>query len=88
MRDTLVVLEEENHPLPRCPKCDMFVTCMALNGKHQATEMCTNGEYHKLKRLREEEAQAITAVFQAYRRPLLKTTAFKYLLWVITTSDD
>ena len=88
MRDTLVVLLEDKHPLPLCPKCDMFVTCMALNGKHHATEMCTNGEKHKLKHLRGEEAQASTSLFQAYRRPLLIVTAFKYLRWVLTAYDD
>ena len=33
----LVVLEDGNHPLPRCPKWNIFVPLRALNGKHQAT---------------------------------------------------
>ena len=53
MRDIIVVLEEGNHPLLCCPICDMFVTCVSMNGQHQATEMCTNGREHKLKRLSE-----------------------------------
>ena len=61
---------------------------MALNGKHQATDIFTKGEEHKVKRLREEEAQASTAVFQAYRRPLLTVTEFKYLGWFLTAYDD
>ena len=42
--DKVVILEEGNHPLPRCPKCDIFVICRAINGRHQATEMCARGE--------------------------------------------
>ena len=49
----------------------MFVLWMALNRKHQATKMCTKRVERKIKRLREEEAQAIMKVdFQAYKRPL------------------
>ena len=88
MWDTLLVLEEVNHPLMCCFKCDMFVPCMALNRKHRATEMCTKGKEHKLKNIREEKAQARTAVFQAYRRPLLIVTELKYLGWFLTTYDD
>ena len=40
MRYTVVIPEERIRPLPRCPKCDMFVTWRALNGKHQDTAMC------------------------------------------------
>ena len=87
-KDTPVVLEEGNHPLPRFPKCDIFVTCTAVNGKQQVTEMCNNGEEHKIKRLREEESQASTSVFQAYRRPLLTVTEFKFLGWVLNAYDD
>ena len=43
-----------NHPLLRCPKCEIFDTCQALNGKHQAMVMCARGEERRLKRLREE----------------------------------
>ena len=44
MQDMVVILEEGSHPLPRCPKFDMFVICRALNGRHHANEMCARGE--------------------------------------------
>ena len=67
----------------------MFVPWVDLNGKHQATEMCTKGVERKLKRLREEEAKASTAGdLQVYRRPMDMVMAFKYLGRVLTTSDD
>ena len=72
MRYKVEILEEGSHPLPRCPKYDMFVTCQALNGKHQVTTMCSIGEDQKQERWWDEEAQIITEVdFQAYERPLL-----------------
>ena len=51
--------------------------------------MCDKGEEWKIKRLREEEAQASTLVdLQAYERPLEMVTAFKYLGRVRTALDD
>ena len=51
--------------------------------------MCAKGLEHKIKRLREEEANASTSVaFQAYGRPLEMVTAFKYVGRVLTTSND
>ena len=44
MQDRLVILEEGRDPLLSCPKCDMFVTWGALNGRHQATVLCFRGE--------------------------------------------
>ena len=44
MQDRVVILEEVIYPLPRCPKCDMFVTWRVRNGRHQAIEMCARGE--------------------------------------------
>ena len=37
VQDTVVILEEGSHPLPRYPKCDIFVTWSFLNGRHQAS---------------------------------------------------
>ena len=37
--------------------------------------------------MREDEEKASTAVFQAYRIPLLTVMEFKYLEWVLTTYD-
>ena len=51
MRDTLLFLKEGKHPLPRCPKCDIFFTWRVLNRKHRATVMCARGVERQLKRL-------------------------------------
>ena len=34
VHDTVVILEEGNLPLPRCPRCDLQVSRKALNGRH------------------------------------------------------
>ena len=50
--------------------------------------MCSKGAERKLKRLREEEAQASTAVaLQAYGRPMEMMKEFKYPGRVLTTYD-
>ena len=46
-RNTIVILEEGNRPYHRCPKCDMFVSHKALNGRHLATAFCCRGEERK-----------------------------------------
>ena len=77
MWDTVVILKEESHPLPRCPKCDMLVTRRELNVRHKATEMCGRGEERSWKQRWEEEARRSTAMaFQAYRIPLEALSEF------------
>ena len=43
VRDTVIILEEGNLPLPRCKNCDMLVLWRALNGRHKDTAMCRSG---------------------------------------------
>ena len=62
MRYTVVVLEEGNHPLQHCPKCDMFFLWEALKQSHMNTAMCAKGEERKCSRRVEEEAQASNMV--------------------------
>ena len=70
MQDMIVVLEEGNHPVPYCPKCDMFSPLEALNRSHMDTEICTKGADRKHRRQMEWEEKSSTAVaFQAYGRP-------------------
>ena len=89
VRDMIVVLEEGNHPLPCLTKCVMFVHWEALNGMHHYTDMCSRGAEQKLRRRRDKKAQEIMAVsFQAYIRSLEKVNTLKYLVRVITASDD
>ena len=89
MRDTVVILEEVGHPLPRWPKYDMIVAWRVINGKHQATAMCCRGEERRRKRRREKEEYKKTMVdFQAYGIPLVSVSEFKYLWRVLTALDD
>ena len=86
--DTIVVLEEGNCPLLRCPRCDMFVPWEALNRRNLATAMCAKGAEQKRRQWAEEEAHAgAAATFQAYGRPLEAVASFKYLGRVLTASD-
>ena len=43
VHDTVVILEEGNLPLPRCPRCDLQVSRRALNGRHLETNQCKTG---------------------------------------------
>ena len=43
VHDTVVMLEEGNLPLPRCPRCDLQVTRKALYGRHLGTLQCKKG---------------------------------------------
>ena len=89
MHDTTVVLEEGNHPLQICPKCEIFVTWKALNRTHQATKMCARGSDRRLKQLREEEARmSTTTAFDTYGSPLETVMTFKYLWMSLMASDD
>ena len=43
VHNTVVMLEEGNLPLPRCPRCDLQVTRKALNGRYLGTLQCKKG---------------------------------------------
>ena len=46
VHDTVVILEEGNLPLPRCPRCDLQVSRKALNGRQLETNQ-QNGSVKK-----------------------------------------
>ena len=84
-----MILEEGNRPYPRCPKCEIFVSHKALNGRHLATAFCQRGEERKRCHLAEEEARAGTELaITAYGIPLAPVTPFKYLGRVLSAADD
>ena len=43
LHNTVVMLEEGNLPLPRCPRCNLQVSRKALNGRHLGTLQCKKG---------------------------------------------
>ena len=57
VHDTVVILEEGNLPLARCPRCDLQVTSKALNGRHLGTLQCKKGPDLKRRRLAETETR-------------------------------
>ena len=89
VRDTVIILEEGNLPLPRCKNCDMLVPWRALNGRHKDTAMCRNGSERKRRRLAEAEIRESTEMaFEAYGEQLESVPRFTYLGRVMTAGDD
>ena len=57
VHNTVVILEEGNLPLPRCPRCDLQVSRRALNGRHLDTNQCKPGAERKQRRLAAAEIE-------------------------------
>ena len=89
VHDTVVILEEGNRPLPRCPRCDLQVSRKVLNGRHLETSQCRTGTERKRQRLAEAEL-GITSekAFHAYGKKMRAVMEFKYLGRVLTNTDD
>ena len=67
VHDTVVILEEGNLPLPRCPRCDLQVSRKALNGRHLETNQCKKGAERKQRRLASAEVENTSEkAFHAY----------------------
>ena len=60
VHDTMVILEEGNLPLPRCPRCNLQVSSKALNGRHLETNQYRTGAERKIRRLAAAEGEAAT----------------------------
>ena len=89
VHDTVVILEEGNLPLPRCPRCDLRVPRRALNGRHLGTAQCKAGAERKLRRLAAAEgAAAAERAFEAYGRKINAVQEFRYLGRVLTATYD
>ena len=77
VHDTVVILDEGNLPLPRCPRCDLQVSRSALNGRHLGTNQCRTGAERKLRILAALEGEAATERdFNAYGRRLNSVKEF------------
>ena len=89
MQDTIMIMEEEKRPYPRCPKCDMYMSHKALNDQHLSTAFFRWEEERKWHRLVEEEAWTGAEVdITSYGIPLSQVTYFKYLGRFILTEDN
>ena len=88
VHDTVVMLEEGNPPLPRCPCCNLQVTRKALNGRHLGTAQCKKGVERKQRRLEETETREnLERVFHAYGKPMEAVSEFRYLGRLLTATD-
>ena len=89
VHDTVVILEEGNLPLPRCPRCDLQVSRKALNGRHLGKNQCRTGAELKIRRLAAAEREAATErSFNAYGRRVTSVKEFRYLGRILTSTDD
>ena len=89
VQDTVVILEEGNLPLPRCPWCDLQVSRKALNGRHLETNQCKTGAERKQRRLATVEVETTSEkAFHAYGKKMRAVTEFRYLGRVMTNTDD
>ena len=78
VHDTVVILEEGNLPLPRCPRCDLQVSRKALNVRHLGTSQCRTGTERKRRRLAEAEMQKTSErAFHAYGKQMRAVTEFQ-----------
>ena len=89
VHDTVVILEEGNPPLPRCPRCDLEVSRKALNGRHLRTIQCRTGTERKRIRLAEAEMREnLEREFHAYGKAMEAVSEFCYLGRLLTATDD
>ena len=89
VHNTVVIMEEGNLPLPRCPRCDLQVSRKALNGRHLETSQCRKATEQKRRRLVEAELEITSEkAFHAYGTKMRVVTEFKYLGRVLTNTDD
>ena len=89
IHNTVVILDEGNLPLPRCPRCDLQVSRKALNGRHLETSQCRTGTEQKRRRLAEAKLEITSEkAFHAHGKKMRAVTEFKYLGRVLTNTDD
>ena len=89
VHDTVVMLEEGNLPLPRCPQWDLRVSRKALNGRHLGTSQCRTGTERKRIRLAEAEIRENSErAFHAYGKQMKAVTEFRYLGRLLTATYD
>ena len=89
VHETVVILEEGNLPLPRCPRCDLQVSRKALNGRQLETNQCKAGAERKQWRLAAAEVETTSEkAFHAYGNKMRAVTEFRYLGRVMTNMDD
>ena len=88
-QDSLVILEEGSHPLPRCELCGMHVPYSALNGRHRHSRTCREGVDRRRQRNAMMEAKrAMDIQFTAKGSQLERVPTFRYLGRPLSMTDD
>ena len=88
VHNTMVMMEEVNLSLPRCPRCDLQVSRKGLNGSHLGTIQCRNGIERKWRQLAETEMRENSErAFHAYGKPMKAVSEFCYLGRLLTATD-
>ena len=84
----MIIMEEENLPHPKCPRCDMFVPWRALKGRHKSTEICRSWADKKRQRLAEAEVRdSAEMAFEVYGEQWQTVSRFKNLERILTEGD-
>ena len=89
VHNIVLMLEEGNLPVPRCPRCDLQVSRKALDRRHLGTSQCRTGTERKRRRLLEAEMRENSEqAFHAYGKQMKAVTDFRYLGRLLTATDD
>ena len=89
VHDTVVMMEEGNLPLPRCPRCDLQVPRKARNGRHLRTLQCKKRVERKRRLLAETETREnAERAFHAYGKLMEAVSEIRYLGRLLTATDD
>jgi hypothetical protein len=85
--DTICILEEGSHPLPKCELCGMHIKRSAT--RHRTSQTCRDGQARSAQReAREMVRQARERVFRVNNVPLQRVDTFKYLGRPLASTDS
>jgi len=88
-RDSLCILEEGRYPHPKCNRCGMHVSLLAMGQGHQNSQRCRKGAARLRQRAAIQAARAAReVVFTIYGDNLDSVDTFKYLGRPISAVDD
>ena len=85
--DTICILEEGSHPLPKCELCGMHIKLSAT--RHRTSQTCCDGQaWSAQQEARKMVRQAQERVFRVNNVPLQRVDTFKYLGRPLASTDS